>query len=141
SVGAGQNAYFDPDVANLIEGTAIGAALLLDYGLAEDSFAQSFVIGFQLGFRFFVVFRKRGLQFFFEFADQVVAFSFWVLLSVEAVGQVTPNLLFQIVVILLIEFRRGHFPLLLSGFFAQLIDRSADLFDFGVRELDRINHR
>ena len=45
TVGAGQNADFDPDIANLVEGAAIGTALLFDHLLAEDALAQRLVIG------------------------------------------------------------------------------------------------
>ncbi len=44
AVGAGQDAGFDPDVANFVEGAGIGTAFLLDHFLAEDAFAQRFVI-------------------------------------------------------------------------------------------------
>jgi uncharacterized membrane protein (Fun14 family) len=45
----------------LIEGATVGTALLLDYCFAENPFAQGFVIGFELGFGFFVVLGKGGL--------------------------------------------------------------------------------
>ena len=41
AVGAGQNADFDPDGADLVEGAAIGTALVRGDLLAEDSLAQS----------------------------------------------------------------------------------------------------
>ena len=44
TVGARQNADFDPDVANLVEGAAIGTALLLDDLLAENALAQNLVV-------------------------------------------------------------------------------------------------
>ena len=71
SVGARQNADFDPDIANLIEVAAIGTALLFDHLFAENAArARQFVISFLawLLAAFFVVLRKRGLQFFLEFA-------------------------------------------------------------------------
>ena len=40
SVGAGQYADFDPDVANLVERAAVGTALLVDHLLAENALAQ-----------------------------------------------------------------------------------------------------
>ena len=43
TVGARQHADFDPDVADLVEGAAIGTALLFDDLLAEDALAQGLV--------------------------------------------------------------------------------------------------
>ena len=40
AVRARQNADFDPDSANLVEGAAIGTALFLDHLLTEDALAQ-----------------------------------------------------------------------------------------------------
>ena len=44
AVRAGQNAGFDPDVANFVEGAGVRAAFLLQDFLAEDALAQRFVI-------------------------------------------------------------------------------------------------
>ena len=44
TVGAGQHADFDPDIADLVELAAIGTALLLDHLLAEDLLAQHFEV-------------------------------------------------------------------------------------------------
>ena len=139
TVGTRQYADFDPNVANLIEGAAIGTPLLLDHGFAEDPFTKSFVVGLQLGLRGFVVFRNRGYETFFEFFDQGVAFGLRVLFSVETISEVAADLLFQIVVIRLIELRRGHFPLWLAGLFPQLVDRRANFLDFSVSEVDGVN--
>src|SRR6202165_5280789 len=45
---ARQNAGFDPDFADLIEGASVWTALVIDYLIAENSFTQRFVIFFQL---------------------------------------------------------------------------------------------
>ena len=87
AVGAGQHADFDPDVADLVEGAAVGTALLVDDLLAEDALAQGLVVRLELRLRFFVVFRNRSLQLLLEFLDQGVAFGLGMLLGVERVGQ------------------------------------------------------
>src|SRR5713226_9260041 len=46
TVGAGQDADFDPDITNLVEGAAVGTAFGIDDVLAEDAFTESFVVGF-----------------------------------------------------------------------------------------------
>ena len=48
AVGARQDAGFDPDIANLIEGAPIGTALLVDHLLAENALAQRLVILLEL---------------------------------------------------------------------------------------------
>ena len=88
AVGAGQDADFDPDVADLVEGAAVGTALLVDHLLAEDALAQGLVVSLELLLRVFVVFRNRGLQLLLELLDQGVAFGLGMLLGVERVGQV-----------------------------------------------------
>ena len=41
--------------ADLIEGAAVGTAFVFDYGVAENIFAQGFIIFFEFRFGFFVV--------------------------------------------------------------------------------------
>src|SRR5579863_3977426 len=62
------------------------------------------------------------------------------LLGIERVGKLCANFLFQLVVILLIELRRGDFALLLAGLRTQVGHSGADFLDFGVPELDRVNN-
>ena len=140
AVGAGQDAGLDPDGADLIEGAAVGAALLIENLLAEDALPQGLVVGLELGPGLFVFFRDLRLQFFLEVADQVVAFRFGMLFGVEAVGQVGANFRLQRVVVGLVEFRRSDGALGLAGFFPQLVDGGADLFDLGVAEFDGVDH-
>ena len=92
AVGAGQNADFDPDIADLVEGAAVGTALLIDHLFAEDALAQSLEVGLEFLLGRFVVFRNGGLQLFLEFLDQGVAFRLGMLLGVERVGQVGADL-------------------------------------------------
>src|SRR5260221_10394353 len=56
AVSAGQNADFDRNVANLIECASIGTTFLMSHRLAENAFAKSFVISFQLSFRLVIIF-------------------------------------------------------------------------------------
>jgi len=69
AMSAGQHTNFNPDIPDLIECTAVWAALLIDYGLAENAFAQCFVVRLELGCSFVIVLRKRGLQFLLQFLD------------------------------------------------------------------------
>ena len=129
AVGAGQDAGFDPDVADFVEGAGIRTALLFDHFLAEDALAQSLVILLELCLRFFVVFGDFGLQLLLDFFDQRVAFGLGMLLGVERVGQFRADFLFQRVVVGLVEFRRRDFALLLAGLGAQIVDGGADFLD------------
>ena len=124
----GQDADFDPDVADLVEGAAVGAALLVDDLFAEDAFAEGFEVGFEFLLRSFVFRRDGSLQPFLEFADQSVAFRLGMLLGVEAVGEVGADALLQVVVVGLVEFRRGYLALRLSCFLPQIVDGGANLF-------------
>ncbi len=58
AVSTRKDADLDPDVADLVEGASIGTALVVDHVLAEDSFAQGFVIGLELLLGIFVVRRE-----------------------------------------------------------------------------------
>ena len=118
AVGAGQNADFDPDIANLVESAAIGTALLVDDLLAENAFAQSLEVSLEFLLRGFVVFRDRSLQLFLQFPDQRVAFGLGVLLGIEAVGQVGANAVLQIVEVGLVELGRSDLRASASLLFA-----------------------
>ena len=85
AVGAGQDAGFDPDFADFVEGAGIGTAFLLENFFAEDALAEGFEICFELGLGFFVVFGDFGLQLLLEFFYQRVAFGFRMFLGVQAV--------------------------------------------------------
>ena len=118
SVGAREDADFDPDVANLVEGAAVGTALLVDNLFAENAFAQGLEVSLEFLLGGFVFFRDGSLQFFLEFPDQGVAFRLGMLLGVEAVGQVGADARLQIVVVGLVELRRSDLALGLAGLFA-----------------------
>jgi hypothetical protein len=96
AVGARQDAGFDPDFADFVEGAAVGTVFLLDDFLAEDAFAQNLEVMLELGLRFLVVFGDVGLQFLLELFDQRVALGFGMLLGVEAVGEVGADFLLQL---------------------------------------------
>ncbi len=79
------------------------------------------------------------MQLLLDVFDQRVAFGLGMLLGVERVGEFGADFFLQLVVILLIEFRRRDFALLLADFRLQIFDRGADLLDFGVAEFDRVD--
>src|SRR6202041_1839194 len=141
AVGSWQDSGFDPDVADFAEGAGIGAALLIDYLLAEDAFAPGLIIARELGLRFVVVFRQPWRRFLLDVFHQSVAFCFGMFLGVERVGQVGADPLVQIVVVRLIELRRLNFALRAADFVAPLAERGANLLDLGVAEFDRVAHR
>ena len=107
AVGARQHADFDPDIANLIEGAAIGTALLVDDLFAEDAFAQGLEVGLELSSGRLRRLPEWRLQLFLEFPDQGVAFRLGMLLRYRGVGQVGADLLLQVVEVGLVEFRRS----------------------------------
>src|ERR1017187_2254438 len=125
-MGAGQDAGFDQDVADFVEGAGIGPALFLQDFLAEDALAQSFEIMFQLGLGRFIVFGNIGLQFLLELFDQRVALCLGMFLGIEAIGKLGADFLFQLVVVGLVEFRRRDFAFFLAGFRPQVADRSEE---------------
>ena len=88
----------------------------------------------------FIFFRKSRKQSLFKFSDQAVAFRLGMFLSVEAIDKVSPDTLLQVIVIGLIKFGRDYRPLGLADSLSEIVDGSANLFDFGVRELDRVNY-
>src|SRR5258708_18294003 len=60
--------------------------------------------------------------------------------GVEAIGQIGADFRLQAVEVSLIKFRRRNLTLGLARLGAQFVNRGAELVDFGVRELDRVNH-
>ena len=89
----------------------------------------------------FIFFWQGGDQDFLKISDQGVAFRLGMFLGIQAIGEVGANLLVEVVVILLIEFRRLHFPLGFAGFLSQLVNRGDNLFYFSVGEVDSVNDR
>ena len=107
AVSSRQHAGFDPDFADLVEGARIGTPFLFDDLLAEDALAQSLVVVLELFLALLSsLFRQRRRQLLLDVFDQRVAFGLGMLLGIERVGEVGADLLLQIVVIGLIEFRR-----------------------------------
>ena len=141
AVGAGQDADFDPDVADLIEGAAVGTPFVVDDLFAEDALAKSFEVGLEFLLRGFVFGRDGGLQPFLQLADQSVAFRLGVFLGVEAVGEVGSDAVLQVVEVSLVELGRSYLALRLPCFLPQIVDGGANLFDFGVGELDGVHNR
>ncbi len=89
SVGAGKNADFAGNGANLIEGTAIGTAVLLQHLVAEDALFQMLedFCGFGL-LRLFGI-EREGLLL--GLIDAAVAFELAVLFSIESIAELVAN--------------------------------------------------
>ena len=110
---ARQNAGFDPDFADLVKGASIGTALVVEDLVSEDALAQFLVILFQLGFTFRIFFGQGGQQFFFEGANEFVAFGFRVLRRVEGIAKPRADLGFETFGVRFVKFRRSYGALLL----------------------------
>ena len=123
AVRAGQNAGLDGDGANLVEGAAVGTDAVLGHLLAEDPLAQMLVIGGQLLLGCGIVGGKPGGQLVLDLLDQRVALGLAVGLGVERVLQAVADLGLELVVIGLVELRRGKGALRLAGLGDQLVDR------------------
>src|SRR5581483_1282435 len=125
----------------LIEGTAIGATLLVDDSFAENALAKNLIVGLELSLSIFVVLGKARNQALFQLPDKFVALGLRMLLRVEPVSKIATNLLLQTIVVSLIEFRRRDFPFRLASFFAQLIDSGTNFLDLRVSEFNGIDDR
>src|SRR5437899_8120131 len=66
AVGSRQDSHFDRDGTNLVEGAAIGPALLMNNLIAKDALAQNFVIILQLVLCRLIFFRQGRDQYFFQ---------------------------------------------------------------------------
>src|SRR5581483_3053068 len=139
AMGTGQHAHFHPDGADFIERSSIWTPFLLDDFVAENAFPQNLVIGFQFFLGGFVLFGKGCHQALAKFLHQRVAFGLRVLLGVEAVRQVGPDSVLQVVVICLVKFRRSDGALGFPRLVAQFIDGCTDFLDLGVCELNGID--
>ena len=127
AVGARQDAGFDPDFADFVEGAGVGTALLVDDLLAEDALAQRFVVVIEFLLRGFVFLSLSSAisacEFLLDVLDQRVAFGLGMLLGVERVGQFGADLASQVVVVRVVEFRGLDFALRLACLVAQFVDR------------------
>jgi len=94
-VRAGQNAGLDGDLANLVEGTAIGADPLPGHLLAEGPLAQKFVVGRKLFLGVRIVGRQLSSQLVLDRLHQRIAFGFRVLVSIRASLSRSPTLAFS----------------------------------------------
>jgi hypothetical protein len=140
-VGARQHLHLDPDIADLVEGTAVRTPLLLQQLLAEDVFPQDIEVLAGLAARVLVFLGDGLLQLLLQLPDLVVALRLGILPRVTRVHQAVADLFLQIVVVALVELRRGHRTLGLAHPRRQLADHRADLLDLGMRELDGVHHR
>ena len=93
AMGSWEHADFNRDWANLIEGPAIGTALMTDHLLAENALAQNLIIVLKLVAGFFVLFRQFGLQLLPELLHQSVALGLDMFLGVQPLGQIGTDLL------------------------------------------------
>src|ERR1700691_5734052 len=135
-----EDSDFDPDLADLVEFTSIGTALVVDNLITEDALAQLLVILFQLRLVGCIVFGDLGYEFLFQGANQFVAFGFRMLGGIESIGQSAADLCFEALKVSLVKFRRRDLALRFAGLAAQLVDSGANLFDFGVAEFDCVDH-
>ena len=133
TVGARQNAGFDGDLADLIEGAAVGTAVVLQHLIAEDALFESretpgafFALLFGQGFDHALL----------EGGDQRVAFQLLVLRGIHRVGQVCAGILGDLIVNRLIQDVRDEFALLLAGQLHQFADAGGDLLAALMPELD-----
>src|SRR5208282_4025691 len=141
AVRARQNAGFDPDLANLVEGAPVGTVLVIDHLVAENALTQNLVVFLELRLASFVVLGQGGQQFLLQRANQFVAFGFRMFFGIKSARQSLADLRFEAFEVSLVEFRRRHLALRLADLAAQLFDGGTDLLDFGVRKFDRVHHR
>ena len=79
---------------------------------------------------------------FFNSLDQFVALGFRMFLRVQGSGRARADLLFQTLVVRLIELRRRDCALRLADLAARSsFNGGANLLDFGVAEFDGVDHR
>ena len=128
-----KHAGFDGDLANLIEGAAVGTAVILQHLIAEDALFESrkalaafFALLFRQGFHHALLQRR----------DQPVAFQLLVLRGVHRVGQFDAGILFDLAVKRLIQSVRDELALLLAGQLHQFADTGGNLLAALVPELD-----
>ncbi len=136
AVRARQNAVFNGDGANLVEGAAIGPDALLGDLLAEDALAQMLVVVSQLLLGIRIVGGQSRGQLVLDRLDQRLAFQLVVRLGVQRVLDPVANLGLQLGIVGFVELRRREGPLGLAGQGDQLVDGGDDLLDLHVSKLD-----
>jgi hypothetical protein len=145
AMNAREQAHFAGNLANLVEGAAIGTPAGVQDVVAEDILAQAFKSA--LGKRallvhlFLRLLGNGGEDFLFQGIDQVIAFLLWMLLGIERVVQPVAVFLLQILVDAFVEGKRldGHFLGLELA--VKLLNSRDDLPDLCVAEFESIGNR
>ena len=94
-MGAWKNPDLDPNIADLVELTAIGAATPLGYLLTEDALAQNIEIVAGLFASLFVLLRNRVLNFVLELLDERIALVFRILFGIDRIKKALTDLAAQ----------------------------------------------
>ena len=133
AVRARQDAGFDGDGTDLVEGAAIRTAMILDHLVAEDALPERLEAlgGFRL-LLFGLGFHHALLQ----GRHQRVAFGLVVLFGIQGVGQLRADFLRDLVVEGLVERRRRELAFGLARQLHQLANAGRDLLAALVAELD-----
>src|SRR5260370_2940208 len=144
AMNAREQADFASDLADLVEGAAIGTAAFVKNVVAEDFFAEVFkgalgeralLVHFFLG-----LFGNRLDDLFLERIDEVIAFFLGMLFSVDRIVEPVAILFLEILVDGLIERKRRDndpFGLELG---VKILDGGADFLDLPVAEFEGICH-
>src|ERR1051325_9560687 len=134
---AREHAGFDRDLADLIEGAAIGTAMVLEHFIAEDALLECVVA---LGAFFLLLFGQRLDTALLDLGDFGVAGELVVLLGVERVGEIDAGIFFDGGVELGTQLGGDEFALLFAGDLHQLADAGGDLLAAFVAELRSEEH-
>ena len=145
AMNAREQADLASDLANLVEGAAIGTPAGIQDVVAENIFAQAFKGA--LGKRALLVhlllrlLGNGGEDFLLQGIDQVIAFLLWMLLGIERIVQPFAVFLLQILVDAFVEGQRldGHFLGLELA--VKLLNSRDDFFDLRVAEFESIGNR
>src|ERR1035438_2090166 len=139
-MGARQHSDFNPDIANLVELAPVRTATVFDHLRTEDLLAQKIEVLAGLLASGFVLFGNGALDFVFELLDERVAFVLGMLLGVDGVKQAIAQPGTKLAQIGLVNHDRLDGPLRLTNSFRQVADRSADLLDLLMAELNALHY-
>src|SRR5664280_2223273 len=139
-MGARQHSDLNPDIANLVELAPVRTATVFDHLRTEDLLAQKIEVLASLLAPSFVLFGNGALDFVFELLDERVALVLGMLLGVDGVKQAIAQPGTKLAKIGLVNHDRLDGPLRLTNSFRQVADRSADLLDLLMAELDALHY-
>src|SRR5260370_5194964 len=140
AVNSRQNPNLNRDLANLIEGAMIRSDAVVQNLIAEDVFAKQLIVLAQLLRCSRISFRQLLLQLILDRLDQRIAIELRMLLCIQRILQLRANLIRQAAQILLIDLLRRDQALRLTRPAHQILNRSADLLDLLMSELDSIHN-